>query len=78
MSMENDSGKLRPEIEKDKTNLDGRGLRYTYAGQERRLDRRRRADDRRNNLRFEPGKCIDRREHCDRRIVAHNYHPTVN
>jgi hypothetical protein len=76
--MEYDFDEINHEFKNDMANIDGSKLGKTYAGLEKRLSRRRKRDDRRNNLRFEPGKCIDRREHCDRRIVSHNYQPTVN
>ena len=78
MSMEFDFGEVHPDIENDLVAPDDSPSRNVYIGPERRLGRRRKTDDRRGTLRFEPGKCIDRREINDRRILMHNYHPTVN
>jgi hypothetical protein len=38
-----------------------------HSGPERRAQHRRMANDRRTDLRFEPGKCIERRYKSDRR-----------
>ncbi len=78
MSRQFDFGELNPEFANDMANIDGSRQRSNYAGLERRQCHRRKAEDRRIQLRFEPGKCLDRRELCDRRIVAHNYQSSIN
>ena len=71
MSLGFDFGELNPEFIEDLAEIDGTKARMAYKGPERRIAERRNNENRRNQLRFEPGKCIDRREVTDRRAVIH-------
>ena len=62
-----DFGELLPQFLEDGDKQITAGNLSRYAGPERRNHDRRSANDRRARLRFQPGKCIDRRDVPERR-----------
>ena len=67
MAQEFDFGDLNPEFLDDSDSAICLDTINSYDGPERRSKKRRLTESRRANLRFEPGKCMERRSNGDRR-----------